>query len=191
MENCIHLEDTLIVGKGRDRVCYEHPTSHNLCIKISIHNNKQSKREVSYFNFLEKSNSDLSRISIFRGKVNTTKGVGYCFDLIRDFDGRISKTLRQCLEKEVFTRQYIQPQLDELKAYLVSNKICARDISPSNISCQKTPTGFNLFIIDGISNANLNPLTLRIQSLVNAAINKAWKGLNRKLARIERALNEQ
>jgi hypothetical protein len=184
MNKQIYLTDELIVGKGRDRICYEHPNDSNLCIKVSINNDKQSRREVSYFNFLKKKNADLSKISIFRGKVNTNKGLGYTFDLIRDHDKRISKTLRQCLESEEFTIAWIQPQISDLKNYLISNKICVRDISPSNISCKRTSNGVNLFIIDGVSNSNINPLTIRLQSLVNASINKAWEGLNRKLTKI-------
>lgn len=188
MEKKIHLTDELIVGKGRDRICYEHPNNTKLCIKVSINKDKQSKREVNYFNFLKKTNSDLSKISIFRGKVITNKGLGYTFDLIRDHDGKVSKTLRQCLESQEFTIQWIQPQLSELKKYLIDNRICVRDISPSNISCQRAPSGINLLIIDGVSNANINPLTIRLQSLVNASIDKAWKGLDRKLVRINKAL---
>jgi hypothetical protein len=184
MERMIYLTDELIVGKGRDRICYEHPNNSNLCIKISINNDKQSKREVSYFNFLRKKNTDLSKISIFREKVNTSKGIGYTFDLIRDHDKKISKTLRQCLESQEFTIESVQPQLNELKKYLISNKICVRDISPSNISCERTLNGVNLFIIDGVSNSNINPLTIRLRILVNKSINKAWKTLNRKLRKI-------
>jgi hypothetical protein len=188
MNNEIYLTDELIVGKGRDRVCYEHPYDSRLCIKVSINDDKQSKREVSYFNFLNRKNTNLSKISIFRGKVKTDKGLGFTFDLIRDHDKKISKTLRQCLESKEFSIEWIKPQLNELKNYLTSNKICVRDISPSNISCERTPNGVNLFIIDGVSNSNTNPLTIRLQSLVNTSIDKAWKGLERKLARIERAL---
>ena len=188
MDKPIYLTDELIVGKGRDRICYEHPHDSSLCIKVSSLNDKQSKREVSYFNFLNKTNTNLSKISVFRGKVKTNKGLGYTFDLIRDHDKKISKTLRQCLELQEFSIEWIQPQLNELKNYLIANKICVRDISPSNISCERTLNGVNLFIIDGVSNSNINPLTIRLQSLVNTSIDKAWKGLERKLARIERAL---
>jgi len=184
MDTPIYLTDKLIVGKGRDRICYEHPNDSNLCIKVSINNDKQSKREVSYFNFLIKRNTNLSKISIFRGKVNTNKGVGYTFDLIRDHDKKISKTLRQCLEAQEFTTKWVEPHLIDLKKYLIINKICIRDISPSNISCQKKPDGISLFIIDGVSNANINPLTIRLQNLVNASFNKAWKSLDRKLTKI-------
>lgn len=189
METDIQLSDSLIIGKGRDRVCYEHPQQENLCIKISISNDKQSKREIRYFNFLKKKKVDLSHISTFRGKLNTNIGVGYTFDVIRDHDGKISKTLRQCLESRIFPIESIQPKIKDLKEYLISNKICVRDISPSNISCQITPHDINLFIIDGVSNSNINPLTIRFEGLVNASIEKAWRGLSRKLARIEQALN--
>lgn len=115
-------------------------------------------------------------------------GKGYTFDLIRDEDGSVAKTLRQCLESKKLTIDEIQPKLHDLREYLVKNKICVRDISPSNISCQETSQGVNLFIIDGVSNANINPLTIRFQSFINASIAKAWKGLERKLARIEKNL---
>lgn len=186
----IKLSDNLIIGKGRDRICYEHPHIKNLCIKISITTDKQSKREVRYFSFLKNTAADLSRISLFLGKIKTNHGTGYLFELIRDYDGKVSKTLRQCLESHEFTVKEIQPQLAKLKSYLVVNKICVRDISPSNISCQKTEDGFSLFIIDGISNASINPLTIRLHSLVNKAIEKAWKSLDRKLNRIETSLNK-
>lgn len=188
MHEMIQLSDDLIIGKGRDRVCYVHPHEKNLCIKISIGSNKQSKREARYFNFLESRQADLSKISIFQGNVITNLGKGYAFDLIRDEDGSVAKTLRQCLESKIFTIDEIQPKLHDLREYLAKNKICVRDVSPSNISCQETSQGINLFIIDGVSNANINPLTIRLQSLVNSSIAKAWKGLNRKLARIEKNL---
>jgi serine/threonine protein kinase len=188
MHELIQLSDDLIIGKGRDRICYEHPAIHEQCIKISKKSDKQSKREMHYFSFLKNKNTDLSKISTFLGVVETNKGLGYAFDLIRDNDGNVSKTLLQSLNTKEFTIQDIKLQLSNLKEYLITNKICVRDISPSNISCQKTLGSINLFIIDGVSNANANPLTIRFQRLINASIDKAWKGLGRKLARIESSL---
>jgi serine/threonine protein kinase len=188
MHELIQLSDDLIIGEGRDRICYEHPAIHEQCIKISKKSDKQSKREMHYFSFLKNKNTDLSKISMFLGVVETNKGLGYAFDLIRDNDGNVSKTLLQSLNAKEFTIQDIKLQLSSLKEYLITNKICVRDISPSNISCQKTLDSINLFIVDGVSNANANPLTIRFQRLINASIDKAWKGLDRKLARIESSL---
>ncbi|MFT6690909.1 MAG: hypothetical protein ACJAXH_001431 [Colwellia sp.] len=187
MHQFIQLSDDLIIGKGRDRICYEHPTIDEQCIKISITSDKQSKREVRYFRFLKSRNTDLSKVSTFLSTVKTDKGLGYTFDLIRDHDGQVSKTLLQCLDSNGLTLDDIRPQLLDLKKYLITNTICVRDISPSNISCQKTATSYNLFIIDGVSNANINPLTIRLQNLVNKKINKAWTSLDRKLARFEKS----
>lgn len=186
----VKLSDNLIIGKGRDRICYEHPTDSEQCIKISIKSNKQSKREVRYFNFLKRRKADLSKISTYLGKVITSRGIGYSFYLIRDFDGKVSRTLKQCIESRELTIQDIRPSLVELKSYLITNKICVRDISPSNISCQKTHNGINLFIIDGVSNASINPLTIRYKVLVNAAIEKSWKSLDRKLNKIQASLEK-
>jgi hypothetical protein len=186
----IQLSDNLIIGTGRDRICYEHPTIKEQCIKTSISSHKQSRREVRYFSFLAKRNINLSHISIFLGKVNTNQGLGFCFELVRDADGKISRTLRESLENQVISMKEIQPKLKDLKEYLTNNGICIRDISPSNIICQNTAEGINLIVIDGIGNSNINPLTIRLSNLINLAIIKAWKSLDKKLARIERSLNQ-
>jgi hypothetical protein len=191
MHELIQLSDDLIIGEGRDRICYEHPAIHEQCIKISKKSDKQSKREMHYFSFLKNKNTDLSKISTFLGVVETNKGLGYAFDLIRDNDGNVSKTLLQSLQSKDFTTDDIRPLLSDLKEYLINKKICIKDISPSNISCQKTLAGINLMIIDGISNSNINPLTIRLDTLINAAIDKAWKGLERKLVRIEKSFKKE
>ena len=142
-----------------------------------------------YFSFLKKKGTDLSHISTFLGKVNTNQGIGFCFELVRNQDEKISLTLRESLENQIFSFEDIQPKLDELKQYLINNGICIRDISPSNIICQDTNQGINLIIIDGVGNSNLNPLTIRFTSLIHSAIFKAWTSLDRKIARIEKSLN--
>ena len=190
MSEIIQLSDDLIIGTGRDRICYEHPTIKDQCIKVSISSHKQSRREVRYFSFLKKRSLDLSNVSVFLGKVKTNLGIGFCFELVRDEDEEISLTLRECLEKKIFSLEDIQPKLEYLKQYLLSNGICIRDISPSNIICQNTAKGINLIVIDGIGNSNINPLTIRFTSLINSAIIKAWKSLDIKLARIEKSLHK-
>lgn len=190
MSKIIQLTDALIIGKGRDRICYEHPTIKEQCIKTSITSHKQSRREVRYFSFLNKKKTDLSHVSGFLGKVQTNKGLGFCFELIRNQNGEVAPTLREVLEQRIISFSDVEAELEQLKVYLLDNSICVRDISPSNIIYQTTEHGINLVIIDGISNANFNPLTIRLPKLINAAITKSWKGLERKLARIEKALND-
>lgn len=190
MSEIIQLSDDLIIGTGRDRICYEHPTIKNQCIKISISSHKQSRREVRYFSFLKKRNTDLSHVSVFTGKIQTNKGTGFCFELIRDINDKVSPTLREALEQQKTSVADIRYKLKLLKEYLINNRICVRDVSPSNIIYQTTPQGVQLIIIDGISNANTNPLTIRIPKLITSAITKAWESLERKLTRIEKTMNK-
>lgn len=190
MSETIQLSDSLIIGTGRDRTCYEHPTNKEQCIKISINNNKQSRREVRYFTFLRKNNTNFSHVSEFTGKVVTNLGQGFCFKLIREKNGDVSPTLREVLESKIISLKNVQHELMQLREYLITNRICVRDISPSNIIYQTTSQGINLIIIDGISNPNLNPLTIRLPSLICSAITKAWKSLERKLTRIEKSLDK-
>jgi hypothetical protein len=186
----IQLSDDLIIGKGRDRICYEHPTIKDQCIKISIDTHKQSLREIKYFSFLKNRNANLSNVSDFLGRIKTNLGEGFCFELIRDSSGEISPTVRQALEKKMITLEEIQLDLEHLKEYLIINSVCVRDISPSNISYQKTESGTKLVIIDGVSNSNFNPLTIRLKSLTTKAILKSWISLIRKLNRINQLLKD-
>lgn len=182
--NPLVLTDDLIIGKGRDRVCYRHPSDINLCIKISIKNNKQSFREARYFSFLYKGKKDLSHLSCYRGKVETSLGIGYVFDLVLDHDGQVSKTLTHFFEQANTPYSTIDSSVINLREYLIKNRICVRDISPSNIVYQKLSKGYKLMIIDGVSNPGISPLTIRLGILIKRANDKSWKSFHRKIKRL-------
>lgn len=91
------LSDKALLGTGRHRKCYVHPDNKNLCVKI-IYNyddggEKEIRRELSYLNHLNKTLSDWSCIPRYYGTVETDLGVGYLYDLVRDFDGKFSENL--------------------------------------------------------------------------------------------------
>ncbi|WP_419812057.1 YrbL family protein [Bacterioplanoides sp.] len=180
----IILTDKLVIGKGRDRICYQHPSNPSLCIKISIRDNKQSVREARYFSYLYKTGSDARHLSCYRGTVETNVGTGYLFDLIADDSGDVSKTLTELLKNGEISDQEIKQPIQQLSDYLVHNRICVRDISPSNIVYQKTGSGFELMIIDGVSNPGIYPWTIRFKHLVKRANDKSWASFHRKVQRL-------
>lgn len=188
--NELILTDDMIIGKGRDRVCYAHPDDLSLCIKITTGSPKQSLREKKYFSYLLNNHSDLQHLSVFRGEASTNLGTGYLFDMIRDYDNAVSGTLKTYLETQLISFSDAETQLTELKQYLITNNICVRDISPSNVVCQKNRRGesFRMMIIDGVSNASVNPLTIRWPLLTKRAISKSWDGIERKIQRIKNKL---
>lgn len=180
----IIIDEALHIGTGRDRECYLSPNNANICIKISKKSNKQSRREVAYYKFLMSKKCNLSFISQYYGSIITDRGKGECFEVIRDYDDKISLTLRQCIEENCLEEQVIYSKLDSLKEYLITNKIVARDLSPANIMIRKlAPKEVELKIIDGLGNPSINPLTIRLAPLVTKAILKSFESLMTKTKR--------
>lgn len=104
----IILKDEDFVGKGNERACYIHPEDKNKAIKITYENNnrkesKQTKLEVNYYKELEKRRmTNFKHLPKYFGEVKTDKGAGFVVELIRDFDGEVSKTFEYYLKKMVF-----------------------------------------------------------------------------------------
>jgi len=187
------LNHKQLIGKGRDRACYAHPDTPSLCVKVSLKPEKQSIRERQYLAFLSKQNVDLSLISCHRGEVETNLGKGHLFDLYRSSAGIICPTLKEAIQQNLYSKEYLLTELKTLKNYLIENAICVRDLSPNNIICATHAQGQTKFIIiDGIGSPNYNPLTIRWKPLIVRAIDKAWKRLERKIKKIDPYLyNEQ
>lgn len=186
----LELTDELFIGKGRDRVCYQHPIDPSLCIKISIRNNKQSVREADYFQYLYTRSLDLSLLSCYKGEVETNLGKGYMFELVRNHNGAISETLTQMLQKKTISAERVVAEAAKLRAYLINNKICVRDISPSNIVVQNLGTTQCLRVIDGVSNPGVFPWTIRIPCLIARANDKSWHSFHRKVLNLSKTLDE-
>ena len=149
--NQIELTSSIFIAKGRDRACYHHPFQANLCVKVAVKPEKQSLREKAYLNFLTQKHTDLHAVSQYRGEVSTNLGKGYLFDLAMNYDGSLSKTLKQAIQEEAIPQQEVNKLLAQLKHYLESNLICVKDLSPNNLAYVKTNENkATLFIIDGI-----------------------------------------
>ena len=177
----LELNPALLIGKGRDRACYQHPDNEDLCIKVALRSEKQTRREIAYFRFLQRHNKDLSHLALFRGMENTNLGPGAAFDLIRNDDGQVSMTLRQAIEARQISEPELTALIAELRDYLYSEVICVRDLSPNNLMLQIGAERQTLMIIDGVSNPGVNPLNLRWRWLAHRFLDKSWNSLQRKL----------
>ena len=95
----LNLDDSLIIGKGANRTCYRHPSDKEKCIKIP--NNSQCETqalEIQYYELLASNRIALKHISQYYGEIDTNVGKGYIYELIRDFDGEISKPISDYLD---------------------------------------------------------------------------------------------
>lgn len=174
------------VGKGLHRECYIHPNDEQRCIKVVVAGDlSESKREQSYYKLLQKRGVSWDILPRFHGVIETNKGAGAVFDLIRDYDGEISKTLEYYLSSEQLDNAEnpgISQAISVFKQELYRQSIITMTLSPKNIMYKKT--GINegrLIIIDNIGNSDFIPICSYIDSL-------AKKKITRKLLRFEKTV---
>ena len=186
--NTLKLDQSLIIGKGRDRLCFRHPQDPDFCIKIAQRRDeKQTRREKEYFLYLLKKGKDLRYIAPYMGSVRTSYGEGALFPMIHDDNGQVSPTLTEAIKSGLYKQDLIFHKLDNLKKYLIDNGICARDVSPNNILCRRRGEQVDFILVDGVTSPNFNPLTIRLPALIRRTVEKSWVSLKRK---VENLTNE-
>lgn len=178
----LKLEESDLLGKGRDRLCYKHPSLPYYCVKVSKHDQKQTDRELQYFHYLARKGKDTSVLAHFISATQTNKGEGAIFERVCNDDGSSSPTLTQYMQSGSVDEALLRQKLDGLKKHLLQELICVRDIRPNNIMCQTIHSDLRLVIVDGIGNISINPFNLWFASRTQTIIEKAWKKLESKLS---------
>lgn len=183
----LYLDDSLVIGKGAHRICYRHPSEQNKCIKI-IHSADESiqQLECKYYRQLDLADVSWKHLSRYYGVTETNLGTGYVYQLIRDFDGKISLSLTDYLNDHAPNKipsSSLRDALGELKRYLLDNKIVVRNLRPYNVVFQRiNPTNGIAVIIDNIGHHNnLYHLSDRIAFLARKDIQKKWRKFEAKL----------
>jgi len=174
------------VGKGLHRECYVHPNDEQRCIKVVVAGDlSESKREQSYYKLLQKRGISWDILPRFHGIIETNMGAGAVFDLIRDYDGEISKTLEYYLSsKQLDSAENpgISQAISIFKQELYRQSIITMTLSPKNIMYKKTgPNKGRLVLIDNIGNSDFIPICSYIDSL-------AKKKITRKLLRFDQTV---
>jgi len=96
------LPADLLLAIGNNRRCYYHPDDRNLCVKV-VHpdiGEKVNNREKKYYQLLQKRDISWDRLARYQGAVATDQGEGLVFDVVRDYDGSIAKTVDHYLKLE-------------------------------------------------------------------------------------------
>ncbi|WP_123377873.1 PhoP regulatory network YrbL family protein [Aliarcobacter butzleri] len=176
----IILKDEDFVGKGNERACYIHPEDKNKAIKITYENNnrkesKQTKLEVNYYKELKKRRmTNFKHLPKYLGEVKTDKGAGFVVELIRDFDGEVSKTFEYYLKKDGVLKY--KKELEEYKQYFLDNCIIFNyGMMPKNILLRKnSETDFDLVLIDGLGDVTYFTFPNKIPYFARRRINRRW-----------------
>jgi hypothetical protein len=118
----------------------------------------------------------MSMISDYKGRIKTDLGNGDMFELIRDSDGSISKSLKYYLNlnDDTINKQLIS-QIEQLRLYLINEYILISDLGVDNILFQKdSHNNLTLKVIDGIGDNNQVPFLEFIKPLGLKRSAKKW-----------------
>ena len=177
----LKLDDRLLLFKGNVRYVYQHPDDPGKCIKITYNTKKKRsvQREIRYLQKYQSQGKPLDRLPKYYGRLQTNLGRGGVFDLIRDYDGTISKTLSHCVAQNHeyrLTSGEITAELQAMCIYFVENDIIVCDPAPHNIVIHRpTASSFRFVIVDGIGNPHFFKLGDYVSSIARKHILRKWK----------------
>lgn len=161
----IELKPESLIGSGSTRSCYRHPDDPAKCIKIDKRETDgPTSKEAAYYHKLTRIRPEFryTHIPRFYGFVQTNRGHGGVFDLVRDeTDGAISKGLSDYIRNGEVSAD--DPRWKEAHATymatLFDEAIIVRDFNPGNISVRRMRDGSLQFVsIDGIGHRDFVPL---------------------------------
>ena len=153
MQGIVIDKEKHFVGHGKERDCYAHPEKPEIAVKINhSKENKQTRREIGFYRSLRwRKKLSFERIPRYYGRINTNLGPGHMFDLIRDYNGEVSKSLLWYLESGLALDQF-EEDLDKLKEYFLEQElIFNHDMYAGNLLFKKdSETDGKLVVIDGL-----------------------------------------
>lgn len=182
MSRVLELTDQLFFSQGKNRQCYIYPDDDRLCVKV-LHEHspvKTQQRETRYFNYLNKRGTDWDMVVPLKEMVPTNRGLGAVFELLRDYDHQVSRSLEYyMLQKNSELDALIVSELKRLKKYLLEEIIIFRDLNPLNLLLQQVKPGeYRLMVVDGIGHNDFLPICQMSQHFGREKIKRTW---NRKL----------
>ena len=179
----VSLTDDLFVAAGTDRSCYRHPHEAERCIKLLLPERRPGRfwREIRYFKSLQRRGADLRQVADYHGLVETSLGQGAVFDLVRDDDGRVSKTLSFHLARhDQGFNDWAIDAIDDLVRNLYEQWIVFHDLNPTNILAQRLGfDSYRLVVIDGIGHNHFLPLASYSRQFAQRKIVRVWNRRHR------------
>jgi hypothetical protein len=166
------------IGTGRERACYVHPEDPRLAIKMPMGEvSDQTQRDLKFYRKLKKRGiKGNPHVPDFHGLCDTNLGRGLVVDLIRNYDGEISRPLNWYLAQGVPIEEFGE-FLAELKQSFLQNLIIFNhDMTIGNLLFQKSSSrSAQLVAIDGLGDVVAIDWFDNFPFLVRRKINRRWK----------------
>jgi len=173
------LKEEDFVGKGNERVCYIHPEDNKKAVKCSYEQtngrSKQTTLEVStYKMLLQKGHNNWKHLPQYFGTIDTNKGEAFVVELVRDYDGEVSKSFEYYIKKNGVDTYF--KELKIYKEYFLKYSIIFNyGMMPKNILLRKnSETDFDLVLIDGLGDVSHFTVINKIKYFASKKITRRW-----------------
>ncbi len=172
------------IGEGWHRLVYKHPIHNDRAIKIVKQNGKsrQTRREIKiYKQLIKRNHKNWKHLPKYYGEIVTNKGTGIVVELVRDYDGKVSKKLDFYIKRDGFNAY--KKEWEEFKSFFISEKILVgNDVSVRNILVKRIDKNKSVFVlIDSLGDHVLIPMFNNFESVVKKKVirrlNRAEKDL--------------
>ena len=180
MSEKIILTDDLFLGDGKHKIVYAHPTDKTLCVKLlRTPDDPDFAKEMRYRKALGSRADSMTLITKYFGEVETSKGTGYLFERVTDFDGQNSTTMLKILNDTLADRKDLsatENMLLDFKRVYFDEKFLLAGVDPDNYLVQRTsPTSRRVRIIDNIGIASFIPLPYYFDYFAVKRAKKYWR----------------
>ena len=166
------------IGKGKERACFIHPEDPRQAIKIPYGKVfDQTLREIRFYRYLKQRGIEhCDHIPRYYGLCDTNLGRGIVVDLIRNYDGEISRPLSWYLAQGVPIEEF-DTYLEEMKQSFLQNLIIFnQNMGIGNLLVQKSSTSkARLVAIDGLGDVVRIEWLNHFPFLVRRKIERRWK----------------
>lgn len=175
----INLTDDLFLGDGNHKIVYAHPTDKNLCVKIlRTPDDPDFAKESRYRKALGSRADSMTLLTKYFGEVETSKGKGYLFERVLDYDGKISQTMLNVFDDTIADKKLLpvtEKLLLDFKRVYFDEKFLLAGVDPDNYLVQRTsPTERRVRIIDNIGIATFIPLPYYFDYFAIKRAKKYW-----------------
>ncbi|MDY7116105.1 YrbL family protein [Halomonas sp. SSL-5] len=166
-----------IIGRGDERICYQHPDDPGRCIKLSRREKaKQTRRELRYFSGLRRRGVPFTLIPEFFGVVEDEGLIGIEQQLVLDDRGKLPPNVAEYLAKPLTPQQVSRfwAGLEALQAYLLAYNVVPCDLVLSNLLVIERADTTTVILIDGLGVSELIPLPEYVPWLGRRKIRRKW-----------------
>lgn len=205
----LRLSERTPFAVGGRRLCFVHPNDPSRCVKVNrrddqrfgrldkkgrlvparlrrgIDDNRQEHRSLTALR--RRLGDRYAHFPRCHGVCDTDLGDGLVIDLLRDADGRISRSIRQTLCEGVALRD-LKPAFDRFGEFLRRHNIVTRALLDHNLVARHEDDGsWTIFLIDGYGDPAFIPVASLVRTIGQKRIRRRLDDAWRRFEELERS----